>query len=96
MFLIRSRWRGRLSALAKPVLTAPANELKPAATAEIADALSRAMLCEGRHLVHDADLIIGRVTAARLVEHLRGEGFMIVKTRKDPIHGKSMIAAPLP
>jgi len=94
MFLIRSRWRGRLSALPKAVLPEPANDLKPAATSEIADALTRAMLHEGNHLVHDADLIIGRVTAARLVEHLRCEGFMIVKTRGGVVQGKSAIAVP--
>jgi len=96
MFLIRSRRRGRLSALPIPALPEPANDLKPAATSEIADALSRAVLHQGRHLVHDADLIIGRVTAARLVEHLRGEGFMIVKTRGGAVQGKSTIAAPSP
>ena len=96
MFLIRSRWRGRLSAMPKAVLPEPANDLRPAATSEIADALSRAVLNEGRHLVHDADLIIGRVTAARLVEHLRGEGFMIVKTRGGAVQGKSTMTAPTP
>jgi hypothetical protein len=96
MFLFHSRWRGRLSALPKPGAPEPACALKPAATSEIADVLSRAALCESGQLVHDADLIIGRVTAARLVEHLRGAGFMIVKTGAASAHGHSAIAAPSP
>jgi hypothetical protein len=96
MFLFHSRWRGRLSALPKPGVAEPACNLKPAATSEIAEVLSRAALCESGQLVHDADLIIGRVTAARLVEHLRGAGFMIVKTGAGPVHGNSAIPAPSP
>jgi len=84
MFSISSHWRGRLSSMADP-----AANLKPAPTSEVADALSRSLLVDGRRRVHDADLIIGRVTAATLVEHLRGAGFMIVKTERGVAAGHS-------
>ena len=90
MFSIRSHRRGgrcRGSDLT--------DSLKPATTSEVADALTRAVLCDGKRLVHDADLIIGRVTAAGLVEHLRDAGFMIVKTRGGALPGESGMAVPL-
>jgi hypothetical protein len=96
MFLFHSRRRDRLSALPKPDAPEPACNLKPAATSEIAEVLSRAALCESGQLVHDADLIIGRVTAARLVEHLRGAGFMIVKSGGASVHDNSAIPAQSP
>jgi hypothetical protein len=90
MFSIRSQRReGRCQA---SDLT---GNLKPATTSEVADALTRAILYDGKRIVHDADLIIGRVTAAGLVEHLRDAGYMIVKTRGGALSGASGMAAPL-
>jgi len=80
MFSIRSYKRRKLSDTADLSSNPIAPKLKPADTSEVADALSRAVLHDQRRLVHDADLIIGRVTAARLVEYLRGAGFVIVKS----------------
>jgi|HubBroStandDraft_1064217.scaffolds.fasta_scaffold1335927_2 hypothetical protein len=74
MFLIRSYERNR-----NTVMSTPTDRLKPAAISEVAEALSRALLYDGRRRVHDADLVIGRVTAAMLVEHLGGAGFVIMK-----------------
>ena len=109
MFSIRSRLRDRLSAQydplsritgrrgegGEPAVTSPA-PMSPASMSEVADALSRAALCDGKHVVHDADLIIGRVTAARLVEHLRGAGFVIVRSEAGVPVGKAAIGAPAP
>ena len=54
-------------------------ELKPADPTEIADALSHALRYDGRRRVHDADELMARIVAERLVEHLRRCGFRLVR-----------------
>jgi hypothetical protein len=88
MFSISSYKRRKLSVAANPANNHNPPKLKPANTSEVADALTRAVLHDEKRLVHDADLIIGRVTAARLVEHLRGAGFEIVKSGDDTTPGR--------
>ena len=56
-----------------------APNLRQATTDEIADALSFALRYEGRKRVHDADPVMGRITADRLVRHLQAAGFVVMK-----------------
>ena len=56
-----------------------APRLRPAAPDEIADALSFALLYQGRKRVHDADQALARITADRLVQHLEQSGFVVMK-----------------
>ncbi|WP_259650240.1 hypothetical protein [Gluconacetobacter diazotrophicus] len=55
-------------------------ELKPADPGEIADALMHALRYDGRRRVHDADELMARIVAERLVEHLKRCGFILVKS----------------
>jgi len=50
-----------------------------ASAAEIAEALSFALRYEGRKRVHQADELMARITAERLVEHLTRSGFALMK-----------------
>jgi hypothetical protein len=45
------------------------DSLKPASSDELAESLSHALLYDRRRRVHDADRLIARVAAVRLVEH---------------------------
>ena len=53
--------------------------LRPATADEIADALSFALRYQGRKRVHHADDVMARITAERLVQHLEGSGFVLMK-----------------
>lgn len=53
--------------------------LRPATPDEIATALSFALRYQGRKRVHDADDVMARVTAERLVRHLEASGFVLMK-----------------
>jgi hypothetical protein len=55
-----------------------APQLRPATPDEIADALSFALQYRGRKRVH-ADDMMARITAGRLVQHLRASGFVLMK-----------------
>lgn len=46
---------------------------------ELIEALAFALRYEGRKRVHHADDMMARITAERLVRHLRGSGFTVVK-----------------
>ncbi len=55
---------------------------QPSASAtddELIESLAFALRYEGRKRVHHADDIMARITAERLVRHLRGSGFSVVK-----------------
>ena len=53
--------------------------LTAATAAEIAESLSFGLLYNGRKRVHDADSMMARITAQRLVEHLERAGFVLMK-----------------
>jgi hypothetical protein len=53
--------------------------LRPATPDEIADAFSFALQYQGRKRVHHADGMMARITADRLVQHLRASGFVLMK-----------------
>ena len=55
---------------------------QPSASAtddELIESLAFALRYEGRKRVHHADDIMARITAERLVRHLRGSGLSVVK-----------------
>lgn len=53
--------------------------LRPATAEEIADSLAFALRYEGRKRVNHADEMMARITADRLVRHLEGSGFVLMK-----------------
>jgi hypothetical protein len=53
--------------------------MKEAKPREVAEALSFALIHEGRKRVHDADGLIADIVARRLVEHLQQSGFVVMK-----------------
>ena len=59
-------------------MTDPA-PLSPATPDEIAQSLAFALRYNGRKRVHDADEVMARITAERLVRHLEMSGFVIMK-----------------
>ena len=55
------------------------DHLRPATASEIADSLSFALRYDGRKRVHHADDVMARITADRLVKHLKRSGFVVMK-----------------
>jgi len=53
--------------------------LTPASPAEIADALMHSLRFDGRRRVHDADELMARLVAERLVQHLMRCGFVLMR-----------------
>ena len=53
--------------------------LRPATEQEIADSLAFALRYDGRKRVNHADEAMARITADRLVRHLQGSGFVLMK-----------------
>jgi len=53
--------------------------LRPASAEEIADSIAFALRYEGRKRVNHADDMMARITADRLVRHLRESGFVLMK-----------------
>ncbi|WP_428484967.1 hypothetical protein [Rhodopila sp.] len=58
--------------------------LRPATTEEIADSIAFALRYEGRKRVNHADEMMARITADRLVRHLRGSGFVVMRQPEAP------------
>jgi hypothetical protein len=58
-----------------PHSVAPASAIED----ELIESLAFALRYEGRKRVHHADDMMARITAERLVRHLRGSGFTVVK-----------------
>ena len=54
-------------------------DLRPATTDEIMQTMSFALRYQGRKRVHDADDVMARVTAERLLRHLEASGFVLMK-----------------
>jgi hypothetical protein len=52
---------------------------RPAAADEIADTLAFALRFDGRKRVHQADEMMARIVADRLVRHLERSGFVVMK-----------------
>ncbi len=61
--------------------------MRPATPDEIADALAFALRYEGRKRVRQADDMMARITADRLVRHLEASGFVLMKA--DPTRAPS-------
>ncbi|MDA8049140.1 MAG: hypothetical protein M0002_03900 [Rhodospirillales bacterium] len=57
----------------------PKDVLSPATAEEIRDSLSFALRYEGRKRVHQADEVMARITAERLVQHLERSGYVLMK-----------------
>lgn len=53
--------------------------LRPATAEEIADSLAFSLRFEGRKRVHQADDMMARIVAVRLVRHLEASGFVLMK-----------------
>jgi hypothetical protein len=53
--------------------------LRPATTEEIADSLAFALRYDGRKRVNHADEMMARITAERLIRHLKESGFVVMK-----------------
>ena len=62
-----------------------ADKLTPADPSDIAAALAFALRFAGRKRVHNADEIMSKIVAKRLVERLERSGFVVMK--KPPIGG---------
>ena len=58
--------------------------LTPADLDDVQHALAFALRFEGRRRVHHADETMARITAERLVEHLRQSGFVVMKKPPGP------------
>jgi len=59
--------------------------LRPATRDELTQSLSFALRFNGRKRVHDADEVMARITAERLVEHLERSGYVVM--HKPPTTG---------
>jgi hypothetical protein len=59
-------------------------KLRPATTEEIADSIAFALRYEGRKRVTHADEMMARITADRLVRHLRRSGFVVMRQPDAP------------
>ena len=59
-------------------------QLRPASAEEIEQSLSFALRFDGRRRVHHADDAMARITAERLVAHLRKSGFVLMRRPEAP------------
>lgn len=62
------------------------DNLRPATTAEIAESIAFALRYDGRKRVHHADEMMARITAERLVQHLRDAGFVVMRQPSRQVH----------
>jgi hypothetical protein len=58
------------------------DDLRPASTEDLADALAFALRFDGRKRKQDAAEMMARIVAKRLVEHLERSGFVVMKSRR--------------
>jgi hypothetical protein len=56
-----------------------ADKLTPADPSDLAQALAFALRFQGRKRIHNADEMMAEIVAKRLVEHLEGAGFVVMK-----------------
>ncbi len=69
-------------------------KLTPAEPADVVDALAFALKFDGRKRVHNADDMMARIAAQRLIEYLALSGFVVMKKPPMPAHSTS--GAPTP
>ena len=62
-------------------------QLLPAQSMEIVDAIAFALRYSGRKRVHDSSEIMAGIVARRLVEHLERSGFVVMK--RPPLDGSA-------
>lgn len=62
------------------------DNLKPASADDIVESLAFALQFSGRKRVHNADDIMARVVAKRLVEHLAMSGYVVMKGPPAALH----------
>ena len=55
------------------------DDLRPATTDELAQALAFALRFQGRKRVHQGDELMANITAERLIRHLEQSGFVVMK-----------------
>ena len=53
-------------------------DLRPATRDELTQSLSFALPFNGRERTHDANEVMARITAERLVEHLERSGYVVM------------------
>ena len=71
-------------------MTHPTEKLTPADPSDLAAALAFALRFQGRKRVHNADELLAKIVAKRLVEHLERAGFVVMK--RLPAGGGAAIA----
>jgi len=71
-------------------MTEPTERLTPASRDDLANALAFALLFKGRRRKNDADEMLAKIVAKRLVDHLERAGFVVMK--RLPIIGAAAIA----
>jgi hypothetical protein len=54
-------------------------QLRAATPDEVVETLAFALRYKGRKRVQDADEMVARITADRLVQHLRASGFVVMR-----------------
>jgi hypothetical protein len=64
-------------------------KLTPADPRDLAEAIAFALRYRGRKRVHQADEYMAAIAAQRIVEHLNGAGFVVMK--KPPLGGHSTL-----
>ncbi len=60
-------------------MTEPTERLTPASRDDLANALAFALRFEGRRRKNDADEMLAKIVAKRLVDHLARSGFVVMK-----------------
>ena len=69
----------------RPPMSEDDQKLTPADPRDLADAIAFALRYRGRKRVHQADEYMATIAAERIVEHLNGAGFVVMK--KPPLGG---------
>ena len=87
---IRPRLHSRAGKSGSADMTERNERLTPASRADLANALAFALLFEGRRRKNDADEMLAKIVAKRLVDHLERAGFVVMK--RPPIIGAAAIA----
>ncbi|UYH51011.1 hypothetical protein N5W20_07920 [Candidatus Kirkpatrickella diaphorinae] len=72
------------------------DSLTPASPEDIASALMHALRFDARRRIHDADELMARLVAVRLVAHLQRCGFVIYTKTPAPPHGRIPMRAEQP
>ena len=60
-------------------------KLSPAEPQDLAESIAFALLFSGRKRVHDSDKYMAAIVADRVVRHLEGAGFVVMK--RPPVGG---------